>query len=48
MPKLASSLGTTPRFASRIDLPTIQPTATGLIMNGKRNATRKNFWARIC
>jgi hypothetical protein len=29
------------------DLPIIQLTATGLSMNGSRNATRKNFRARI-
>ena len=36
-----------PKRFSMIDLPTIQLTATGLSMKGSRNATRKNFRARI-
>ena len=37
-----------PNRASSIDLPTIQLTATGDSIRGRRNATRKNLRPRIC
>ena len=42
-PRLASG----PKRISIMDFPTIQLTATGESMRGRRNATRKNFRARI-
>jgi hypothetical protein len=46
-PSSRASVAAGPKRNSISDLPIIQLTATGLSMNGSRNATRKNFLALI-
>ena len=46
-PRIARRAARGPNRFSMIDLPTIQLTATELSMKGSRNATRKNFRARM-
>ena len=46
-PSQRASRATGPKRNSSIDLPIIQDTATGDSISGSRNATRKNFRARI-
>ena len=44
-PTYRAKVASGPKRFSMIDLPIIQLTATGLSMNGNRNATRKNLRA---